>query len=989
MWFPGQLQAWMQSQIVSASFARCANVDYPCRYNPKADKTFFRTRRPVQEVKASGDVVRRNADGFFIIEVDGKGRIPALFVPGTAADDWEASLDGKNWNLAESDPVLRSSEKIPDEWNPLVVELKPRETLRISRREWIEDFRYIGVGQVSFMASGHGVLAVTPGETMREVKCDDAASHEQFLLTDVGVSGENVAFTIPARALRFLRFRVKKGNVSVSNVVFRIAMESVENAFSFRSDDPALNRLFDAGLATVHSSMGWGFHLDGLKRDYLPWSMDAALSVLAATWCFENRQIIRNDISIGVMPPEPMISDLGAVEYPLHAMFAIEADYRKYRDLSTFRMFRDRLESQFSLYESMKDANGFISAPEKSFFGFLPSWSRAYSGPEEKGVPAYAQMILRMNYALYARFLRRLGEESKAAELERRGEVLAEAICRHFWDGDRGAFVNGYRLDGSLDRRISHHTQYWAVLAGLFPPDGYRRLFDEILPAIPRYETDISYEKGYELLAYVKVGRAGLFRERFLDGAWRDWLDQGHTSFPEHFSMGLPESEQIRFYGRPFGRSLCHGTNGMVPVLYVLRGALGFREGERDGEYFFTPDFTGKATRYDAKLRVREGWISIVAEKGRKAKVEAPEGVFVLVDSVNLNGARWLDDGGKAINAHGGGIIRHGGRWWWFGEDKGKGLGGHKARTGVHAYSSENLSDWRDEGIALRVSEDSESEIKSGNTIERPKVLYCAKTGKFVMYFHLELEGKKYTAARTGIAVADAPAGPYRFVRSLRPLARCWPHDVPENLRTPETLAKMSSALDIRTYRSSSYAEMPMFGKWFEGGQEARDQTLFLDDDGKAYHIYASEGNATLHVAELTDDFLGHTGRFARLFPAGFNEAPAICKRDGRYYMIASDCTGWKPNACRAYVADNIFGPWREAGNPCRGVNPANGLGANKTWGGQSTFILKIPGAPDRYIAMFDEWRPQDFADSRYFWLPVSFGDDGRMTVEWKEEAAK
>ena len=139
-----------------------------------------------------------------------------------------------------------------------------------------------------------------------------------------------------------------------------------------------------------------------------------------------------------------------------------------------------------------------------------------------------------------------------------------------------------------------------------------------------------------------------------------------------------------------------------------------------------------------------------------------------------------------------------------------------------------------------------------------------------------------------------------------------------------------------------------------------------------------------MQIAELTDDYLDYTGRFARVFPKGFNEAPSICKRNGTYYLITSDCTGWAPNACRSYAAKSIFGPWHEIGNPCRGTNPATVLGPEKTWGGQSTFILHVPGT-DRYIAMFDEWHPDCLGDSRYYWLPITFTDDGRIEIEWKE----
>lgn len=99
----------------------------------------------------------------------------------------------------------------------------------------------------------------------------------------------------------------------------------------------------------------------------------------------------------------------------------------------------------------------------------------------------------------------------------------------------------------------------------------------------------------------------------------------------------------------------------------------------------------------------------------------------------------------------------------------------------------------------------------------------------------------------------------------------------------------------------------------------ARDMTLFVDDDGRAYHVYSSEENSTLHISELTDDYLAHSGRYARFFVGRFMEAPALFKRGGRYYLMMSGCTGWAPNAARSAVAESVWGPWRELGNPCEG----------------------------------------------------------------------
>jgi hypothetical protein len=154
------------------------------------------------------------------------------------------------------------------------------------------------------------------------------------------------------------------------------------------------------------------------------------------------------------------------------------------------------------------------------------------------------------------------------------------------------------------------------------------------------------------------------------------------------------------------------------------------------------------------------------------------------------------------------------------------------------------------------------------------------------------------------------------------------------------------------------------------------------DDDGKAWHIFSSEDNSTLHVAELTDDYLDYTGRWWRAAELDWTEAVAICKKNGWYYLIGSGCTGWKPNAARSYRARSITGPWERMDNPCAGVNPVNGLGPELTWGGQSNYILKK--SEDEYIAMFDIWKPENQVDSRLVWLPVTFNSDGTISIKWK-----
>lgn len=340
------------------------------------------------------------------------------------------------------------------------------------------------------------------------------------------------------------------------------------------------------------------------------------------------------------------------------------------------------------------------------------------------------------------------------------------------------------------------------------------------------------------------------------------------------------------------------------------------------------------------------------------------------------SGKVWRDTDGNVVNAHGGGILYHEGMYYWFGEHRPE--SGFVTEKGVNCYSSTDLLNWKYEGIALPVSYELGSDIEKGCIMERPKVIYNKKTEKFVMWFHLELKGQGYGPARAAVAVSDSPVGPYRFLRS----GRVNPGVYPLNISRKDKRQKW----DVEEYKewwTPKWYEAIHKGMFMkrdlEGGQMSRDMTLFVDDDGKAYHIYSSEDNLTLQIAELTDDYLSHTGKYIRVVPGGHNEAPAIFKKDGTYWMITSGCTGWEPNKARLLTAKSILGEWMQLLNPCVGK------GADKTYGGQSTYIFPLNGKKDRFVFMADIWRPRSLADSRYMWLPIQFNVKGIPYIEWKD----
>lgn len=288
-------------------------------------------------------------------------------------------------------------------------------------------------------------------------------------------------------------------------------------------------------------------------------------------------------------------------------------------------------------------------------------------------------------------------------------------------------------------------------------------------------------------------------------------------------------------------------------------------------------------------------------------------------------GSIWNDNNGEVINAHGGVILYINKTYYWYGEKRGK-----SASEGVAVYSSKDLYRWKNEGIALAKSNDPNSEIAVGGLVERPKVIYNAKTKKYVMWFHLELPNKGYSAARAGVAISDKATGPFVYLKSFRP-----------------------------------------------NGHMSRDMTLYVDEDATAYHIYSARENYDLRITKLTDDYLSATTEDTLLF-SNHREAPAVFKKDGLYYLITSGCTGWAPNKASLHTATSLFGPWKLV------EDPMNGPLAEKTFNGQSTYILPIAGKKDAFVFMADKWNPKDLKDSRYLWLPIQF-KDGKPLITWQD----
>lgn len=280
-------------------------------------------------------------------------------------------------------------------------------------------------------------------------------------------------------------------------------------------------------------------------------------------------------------------------------------------------------------------------------------------------------------------------------------------------------------------------------------------------------------------------------------------------------------------------------------------------------------------------------------------------------------GQIWLDTEGKRIQAHGGSVFYENGTYYWYGENKEKTDGKNGIwHWGVRAYRSTDLYNWEDMGLIIPPDlEDESSTLHPKAQMDRPHIIYNAKTKKYVCW--LKIMGEVQTST---VLTADRFLGPYTKVQEgLRPL-----------------------------------------------DMSAGDFDLAVDPDGSAYYYFEKVHTETI-CADLTEDFTNVTGHYSSHFPHPHppfvREATAHFERQGKHYLLTSGTTGYLPNPSQVAVAEDYHGPFTVLGDP-HPTDPRH-----CSFHSQIASVFKVPGKKDLYIACADRWVPDFDLDA----IPYAF----------------
>ena len=183
-----------------------------------------------------------------------------------------------------------------------------------------------------------------------------------------------------------------------------------------------------------------------------------------------------------------------------------------------------------------------------------------------------------------------------------------------------------------------------------------------------------------------------------------------------------------------------------------------------------------------------------------------------------------------------------------------------------------------------------------------------------------------------GVAVADAPGGPYR-----------------------------------------DYLGKPLISDFHNGAQPI-DQFVFKDVDGTYYMFYGGWRHCNLGV--LNDTFAGFVpwpdgSLFQEITPKGYVEGPVLFLRKGKYYFMWSE-GGWGNSSYRvAYaIADSPRGPFERVGTILQSdPDIATGAGHNS--------VINVPGTDEWYIVYHRRPIPNQGRDHRVTCIDrLEFNDD-------------
>ncbi|WP_298461414.1 chitobiase/beta-hexosaminidase C-terminal domain-containing protein [uncultured Cellulomonas sp.] len=172
--------------------------------------------------------------------------------------------------------------------------------------------------------------------------------------------------------------------------------------------------------------------------------------------------------------------------------------------------------------------------------------------------------------------------------------------------------------------------------------------------------------------------------------------------------------------------------------------------------------------------------------------------------------------------------------------------------------------------------------------------------------------------------------------------------------------------------------------------RDSRDMSIFVDEDGTAYAISATNTNADIAIYQLNENWTDVAELVTIAFQGEHRETPTIVKHDGTYYFFGSRASGWYPSQAMYASAESLDGPWsglREIGNAATYGTQSTGVsdfgsGTYALYGWRWGSNFAQPEPTGNYSRLLPLSFNSGFATMEYFTSVEYYADHGLVPVQ-------
>ena len=390
------------------------------------------------------------------------------------------------------------------------------------------------------------------GETAGEAWDSDWNNFEQVTVMDEDPNGAPRCDWRSRHPLALRYFRFDCSN-SVQSVRFVSEVDRSEPKIKYLAPNERAAKIYNAALDTLRLNSRT-FLLDGPKRDRLPWMGDFVVSCLADAYSLADAEVARRSlVAVGTPSSYGHVNGIGP--FTLWWIIGHDLVQRYFPDGRFLTLHFPRIKERVEALEKNEDERGYFA---KDLGWCFMDWTDSDSGQLHSEVTLQVIYFAALKSA--ANLARQLGERELMKKWNAKAEGLKAKLLASGMDNTR-------------------HARALAIIFDLVTGEEAKKFAHEIA-TLDLPPTMTPYMSTMEVWALMKGGETSAAKCKF-ESVWGAMIDRGATTFWEGYDSHERDGKEYVFYGRKFGKSLCHAWSSGPVFLLQMYPELGRTAAER------------------------------------------------------------------------------------------------------------------------------------------------------------------------------------------------------------------------------------------------------------------------------------------------------------------------------------------------------------------------------------------------------------------------